>query len=151
MKVSVNNSSQLFDLFFDPLYDLDESFVVFTRRIGKIPIIVKAFVNKWATNVASHRDHNVRLGDLVKCFAVLCLFHINAVDFFQKSYGIGVDLRFCFASCGIKFKLICEKVFAERLGDLTAADNALHKLIVFRIFKRRTAYEAFVLNFLAPF
>lgn len=71
-------------------------------------------------HVASHQDNDVGGGDRGKQFAVLCFFHVCAVELFYQSYGIRIDLP-NFRSCGKTVENIACEQFSETFGDLAAA------------------------------
>ncbi len=71
-------------------------------------------------HVASHQDDDVGGGDRGKQFAVLCFFHVCAVELFHQSYGIRIDLP-NFRPCGKAVKNIACEQLSETFGDLAAA------------------------------
>lgn len=80
-------------------------------------------------HVASHQDDDVGGGDRGKQFAVLCFFHVCAVELFHQSYGIRIDLP-NFRPCG-KAKFIIsynsiKSIYAEKSAFYTNVGSVLN-------------------------
>ena len=109
----------------DPPFDLRDDrkkfFIAFPCRIGQIPVVIKRSADVWASNLASHGDRKIGNRNPIGRFAVLRLFHINAVALLYQSDRIRIDLRFCLRPRRIKVKLVSAQMLSERLRYLTAA------------------------------
>lgn len=84
--------------------DVNESFIVLPGWIWQIPIIVESSADIGAAHVAAHGDRGVRFWDIRNQLGILRFLHVDAVKLFHESYGILIDLRLGFHTCGIKIK-----------------------------------------------
>ena len=96
---------ELHDVFFDAMDDVNESFIVLPGWIWQIPIIVERSADLGAAHVAAHGDRGVRFWNIRNQLGVLRFLHVDAVKLFHESYGILIDLRLGFHTCGIKIKI----------------------------------------------
>lgn len=96
---------ELHDVFFDATDDVNESLIVLPGWIWQIPIIVESLADIGASHVAAHGNRDIRFWNIRNQFGVLRFLHIDAVKLSHESYGILIDLRLGFRTCGIKIKI----------------------------------------------
>ena len=96
---------ELHDVFLDATDDVNESFIVVPGWIWQIPIIVESLADIGTSQVSAHGDRGVRFWNIRNQLGVLRFLHVDAVKLFHESYGILIDLRLGFHTCGIKITI----------------------------------------------
>lgn len=102
---------ELHDVFLDATDDVNESFIVVPGWIWQIPIIVESLADIGTSHVAAHGDRGVRFWNIRNQLGVLRFLHVDAVKLFHESYGILIDLRLGFHTCGIKSQSVPRRCF----------------------------------------
>lgn len=96
---------ELHDVLFDVTDNSNESLIVLPGWIWQISIIVESLADTGTSHVAAHGNRDIRFWNIRNQFGVLRFLHVDAVKLSHESYGILIDLRLGFHTCGIKIKI----------------------------------------------